>query len=234
MNKIYKQTIHLGADDVDLSRRLRVSRFMRYVQAACIAHTEEAGMGRTMTLDKGFLWVVTSLSMTFARLPEYDETITLECYPGPSLHYFFPRHVRLVSSSGETLGKAVSLWALIDETDRSLIDPEEHGIHIEGFQQEGELLPMPSFPIPPLEQTALLRATYGNTDINGHLNNASYLDFALDLLPLEVTQTPIIEASLLFKKELRAGEEVSVAYGKKGDVYYFACDRFALKARFQS
>ena len=62
---------------------MRLSVLMRLFQECCIAHTEELGMGREKTLDRGFLWVINSETIEITRLPEYDEEITLLCRPGP-------------------------------------------------------------------------------------------------------------------------------------------------------
>ena len=205
---------------------------MRLLQEACIAHTEELGMGRKKTLDKGFLWVITSLHLKINRLPVYDEDVRVECYPGPTLHYFFPRHFAILSSSGEKLLQAHAVWALINEKDRTMIDPGKNGIHIDGFEEGNEIPPVLAFKVPEGGETFPLDAAYSLCDINGHLNNASYLDWALDHVDLsEMEKASIQEVCLTFKKEIRLGESVPVTIKKEGKDLYASCPRFALRIR---
>lgn len=226
----YIKKIKLRAEHVDFRRKLRLSSLLTFFQECCIAHTEELGMGRKMTLDRGFLWVITSERFLISRLPEYDEEITLECYPGPMLHYFFPRHLIVKDSRGETIIKGNALWALIDERRRELIDPKENGIRVEGKDHGDEIVPAMMIPTPALSQTKTLKADYSLVDINGHLNNASYVNLALDLLSPEELRHDIKEIDLLFKKEIPFGETFDICFGADKETRYFSAkDHFILK-----
>ena len=88
---MYHQELLLRSKDVDLHRRLRTSRLFELLQEASIAHTEQLGMGRDKTLDKGLLWIVGLQRAEIRRMPEYDEQILLKSWPGETMHLFFPR-----------------------------------------------------------------------------------------------------------------------------------------------
>ena len=88
---VYRKQLRLRNRDVNLYRRLRTSTMFEWMQEASIRHTEELGMGREMTLDRGLLWVVTLQRAEIARMPEYDECVTLESWPGETMHLLFPR-----------------------------------------------------------------------------------------------------------------------------------------------
>ena len=102
MSGIYTQELRLKNRDVDMFRRLRVSRRFELLQEASVAHTEALGMGREKTLDRGILWVVTLQRAEICRLPEYDETIRLYTWPGETMHVLFPRHYRLETDGGRS------------------------------------------------------------------------------------------------------------------------------------
>ena len=55
---VYREELLLRSKDVDMFRRLRTSELFRLLQEASIRHTEQLGMGRDKTLDKGILWVL--------------------------------------------------------------------------------------------------------------------------------------------------------------------------------
>ncbi len=76
---IYQEELLLRSKDVDMFRRLRTSQLFRLLQEASIRHTEELGMGRDKTLDKGILWVLLQRA-EITRMPEYDERLVLKSY----------------------------------------------------------------------------------------------------------------------------------------------------------
>ena len=63
---IYRRELLLRSKDVDLYRRLRLSRMFELFQEASIRHTEQLGMGREKTLDRGILWVLLMQSAEIA------------------------------------------------------------------------------------------------------------------------------------------------------------------------
>ena len=228
----YELPLQLRAEHVDQFRRLRPSVLMRLFQECCIAHTEQLGMGRKMTLDRGFLWVITSVRYVVTRWPSYDEKIVLRCYPGTTLHYFFPRHLEVIDEKGEVIIRATGIWTLIDETSRDFIDPKENGIHIEGEETGNELAPAMSIPMPPLDLSQTLHATYSLVDINGHVNNAKYMDFLCDLVEQDDLESKVIkEFSFCFKKEIQYGESIEIKWGKSANDYFACCPNFSAKIR---
>ena len=200
---------------------MRLSVLMRLFQECCIAHTEELGMGREKTLDRGLLWVVISEMIKIQRMPVYDEEITLVCYPGKTLHYFFPRQLTVLDRDGEEIIRIGEFWALIDQKTRQITDPKEYGIVINGEDRPGDIsspFSLPAIELPNTETEC--RAVYSLVDINGHLNNTHYLDMALT--------HPFKTVKCVFKKEIPAGTKFDLHWGKVGDTYHFRNEFFAL------
>ncbi len=193
MTPLYQKKIVLKAEHVDFTRKLRPSTLMRFFQEACIAHTEELGMGREKTLDKGFLWIVNSEHIDIKRMPAYDEEIEIICYPGKTLHFFFPRHFIIKDSSGEKIIEINAMWSLIDEKSRQIIDPGQNGIVIMGEDMGDEIPPIMALPQIDLENHISINATYSLVDINGHLNNAAYLDVVFDLIDPNILKEKTIK-----------------------------------------
>ena len=214
---IYRKEYTLLSSDVDAQRRLRLSTLFTMLQEASIAHTTELGMGREKTLDQGLLWIVTLQQASIRRLPLYDETVTLTCWPGKTMHLYFPRFYRL-HSGDETLVEASALWALIDSKTRKIIFPEEHGISIEGEMSGTD----PAFPkapkLPELTEESAFTVPYSYTDLNGHMNNTRYFDLAEDTMPASLRCRNIRKISAEHSSEAHAGEPVTLR---------FACDQNA-------
>ncbi len=235
MNSEYRRTLRLKAEHVDCFRTLRLSVLMSLFQECCIAHTEELGMGRDKTLDRGFLWVINTEMIGVRRLPCYDEEITLVCYPGETLHFFFPRHMIVLDRYGEEIIRIGAIWSLIDEKARHLIDPAENGITIRGEKRPDEIRPPLSLPKTELSNAEKnLCASYSLVDINGHMNNANYLEMALDLIGFdELRKLSFRTVKCVFLKEIPAGTVFDLYWGKTGDTYRFRNEYFALDLSFE-
>ena len=235
MSLEYKRTLRLKAEHVDCFRRLRLSVLMRLFQECCIAHTEELGMGREKTLDRGFLWVINSETIEIERMPEYDEEITLLCRPGQTLHFFFPRQMTVLDREGRPIIRIGAIWSLIDMQTRELIDPGEEGITITGENRPDDVRASVSLRDADLPWTTEKRTpSYAQVDINGHMNNTTYMDMALDLIGCEeLRNLRFTTVRCLFRKEILPGTEFDLRWGKIGNAWRFQNEFFAIDLGFQ-
>ena len=217
---VYTGTCTLRNADVDLHRRLRPSVLLAMLQEAAIAHTEQLGMGRDKTLDRGLLWVVAMQRLQIRRLPVYDETVTLVSWPGKTMHVLFPRYSRMTDGEGRVLLEGSALWTLMDSKTRAMVFPDEHGIEIPG-QLTGWETPLPRPPKPVnLDRETEFTVPYSYVDLNGHMNNVRYLDLAEDVLPPELHEKQLKAVELEYSGEARLGERISLRYGNENGSWF--------------
>ncbi len=231
----YERRILLRSKDVDLYRRLRLSRLFELLQEAAITHTEQLGMGREKTLDRGLLWVVTLQRAEIARMPEYDEQVTLRSWPGKTMHVFFPRHYLLEDEAGLPLVRANALWMLVDQNTRRMVFPDRWGIVIDGEERQGELA-LPASPARlPLTRERSFTVPFSYVDLNGHMNNTRYFDLMEDCLPDPAAGRKLREISTEYSSEAKLGDTLSVRWGGEEGSYYLEgslekpCFRMALR-----
>ncbi|MBQ2095982.1 MAG: hypothetical protein II474_08760 [Firmicutes bacterium] len=219
---MYERQLLLGSEHVDCFRRMRTSALFELLQVVSIRHTEELGMGREKTLDKGLLWVVTRMHAQIGRKPEYDERITVRTWPGETMHVLFPRYYEILSEQGETIVRASAVWSLMDAAARSAVFPEEHGISIPGEDRGGELPWL--VPVRPLEteNSETFTVPYSYVDINGHLNNTRYFDLAEDRISAASDGRLLREVTAEYNREVKQGEPLLLEWGGDRDRYYVA------------
>lgn len=226
----------LGNGDVDLHMRLRTSTLFALFQEASIRHSEALGVGRAATLDRGFLWVVTLQRADILRMPVYGEAVTVETWPGPTMHVLFPRHYRLLDAQGEPLLRASALWTLMDERTRRMVFPEEAGIAVEGWVT-GEECPLPA-PLPRVEPqyTRQVQVPYSYVDLNGHMNHTRYFDLAEDAIPAAAQGLPLEQVCSEFAGEARLGDTFTLGVGEQEGTYCVSGESerrlFRLKLRY--
>ncbi len=217
---VYREELLLRSKDVDMFRRLRLSELFKLLQEASIRHTEQLGMGRDKTLDKGVLWVLLLQTAELARMPEYDERIVLKSWPGRTMHLLFPRFYRLETAEGEPLLSASALWGLVDQQTRKMVFPERYGVEIEGVVT-GEEIALPSAPRR-LECTESRPFTvpFSYVDLNGHMNNTRYFDLAEDCIPAAAEGRSLLRVQTEYVSEARFGETFRVSWGEDGGEYF--------------
>ena len=219
---IYTKDYKIQSSDVDMFRRLRLSRLFTFTQEAAIHHTEELGAGRVKTLDRGFLWVVTLQHAEIIRLPEYDECVKLVSWAGKTMHVMFPRFFEIYDESDKCIIKGSAVWMLMDINTRSMIFPDKEGISVEGTVL-GREYPLPK-PIKPEEtdRTQTFTVPFSYTDINGHLTNTKYFDIAEDMTSLSSkNQTPAYVACE-YAGEAKYGDSFNISVFENENTAYLS------------
>ena len=203
-------------------RRLRSSELFRLLQEASIRHTEELGMGREKTLDKGILWVLTMQRAEITRMPVYDEEIVLSTWPGKTMHVLFPRYYSLTTEAGEPLLKASAVWCLIDAETRKFVFPERYGVAIDGVVTGEEIAQPGTIRKQDCTEERIFRVPYSYIDLNGHMNNARYLDLAEDCTGIAAKGKLLKEICTEYAMEARFDDSLMLRWTKGERELYFS------------
>ncbi len=209
---LYSREYQLRNKDVNMYRRLRLSRLMEMLQEASIAHTEQLGAGREKTLDRGLLWVVVQQAVEITEMPEYDARITVQSWPGKTMHVLFPRYYRILSDSGEVLINGSSLWMLVDENSRKMVFPDRCGIDIPGEVTGYETALPKALGRRDTDHTLPFQVPFSYCDLNGHMNNTRYFDLAEDTIALSSSGRKIIRICTEYASEARFQDTLAVSW----------------------
>lgn len=216
---VYREELLLRSKDVDMFRRLRLSRLFELLQEASIRHTEQLGMGRDKTLDKGLLWVVTMQRCEIARMPVYDERVTLSSWPGETMHVFFPRYYRLADENDHTLVSASALWMLVDANTRKMVFPDEWGVEIAGVPTGREIALPSGLRKLPCTHERDFTVPFSYVDLNGHMNNTRYFDLAEDTVPAAGEGKRLRAVGTEYTAEARFGDALRLRWGEENGRY---------------
>ncbi len=231
----FSKTIKIIADQVTPFQYLRPSSLLRIFQDITVEHTELLGLPRQYTLDKGLLWVVAKQHIEIKRMPKYDETICVSTYPSKTMHVLFPRTCEIRNDKGELLVKGTSIWALIDIKTRKMINPNEHGIAVTDMSEGREFNIPLSNKIPfDLPNEGEIHAEYSFCDLNGHINNTSYLDIAENMMPIDFLRDHDLNLiDIKYIHEVKLGDTLPIKYGLIGESYYFVNNAFQLEMKYK-
>lgn len=139
---------------------------------------------------------------------------------------------------GKPIGEAVSVWVLADLDTHKLFrlgNVREFDDTSGGALCKEKLLPRLKVPVP-LVPTQARALHYSDTDVNGHVNNVRYADFACDALEMQrLGQGRFVSSVQIgYLKECRAGETIRLSTGCANGTWYVQGDGEEGKPRFDA
>ncbi len=230
------KSIKIKASETTPFLALRSSSLLRFLQEISIEHTEELGFPRSTTLDKGLLWVIAKQHIEIKRMPKYDETIVISTYPSKRMHVLFPRSYEIKDEKGQVIISSVAIWALIDAKTRKTVNPSLYSIDIPDMSEGREFkMPLRKIASNTLSKECQIEATYSRCDLNGHMNNTSYLDIAEDLIPLSFLQNrKLVGIDIEYLHEIKLGEKISASYELSDNLFALSSDNFKLELTYKN
>ena len=114
------------------------------------------------------------------------------------------------------------MWTLIDLENRRIIKPQSIGINIPEIEDYKSYVEKYEPVLTEIEtkKVGQRQVLYNDVDANLHMNNAKYIEWALDLLPYSLHQQYYIEQlSMHYKKEMAPLTMVELYYGQQGDQF---------------
>jgi len=250
----YEKELVIRTEQVDMTRRLRISELFRLLEDISIAHTEALGCTRRETLDRGLLWIITRQLVEIDEMPVYDDKITIRGWQGEMMHVFFPRFYEIIKD-GKVIIRAQAMWSLIDEETRQIIMPEDYGIELPGRPGSDDMfltaIVIPESAGEPVSCTELV-TRFSQMDINGHMNNTSYFNMIDDAIwsgvssriPEDAAADTVEAAAVMpvpktvyinYMHEVKAGVHITLKEYKDGSTAYFegAGDKPFFRARYE-
>jgi len=172
-------------------------------------HAEILGVGVRDLHGKGLTWVLARLHVKVTGVPAAGRTVHIATWPSGRHRLFAVREFRLTNQGGDEILRATSAWALMNmETRRpARLDP-----HLPVFTSHPERMVEDGFtPLPPAGPDAgrvRYRAQAGDIDLNDHVNNTVYLDWALRAAPAAASSWKPLSLEAAFLGEARLGDEI--------------------------
>lgn len=205
-----QKTFYIHEGHIAANGKLSPLALALFLQESASTHATNLGIGLQHLLDTGKTWVLSRLKITWDALPAKPEKVTIETWPSGKERLFAMRNFILYDAQGHPFGHADSAWLIIDATSRRplKIDPFLVGWAEFPFSGEWPFAPkgLPEFE---LYEGRRFYTRYRDLDINQHVNNVSYMEWALEGLPWELLfKGTIQEIEIHFLGESFLGEEV--------------------------
>lgn len=181
-----EHTFEVGSCDMDIWGFLKPATILSLCQESAYMHSTRMGFGYDRLLESGAAWVLSRAKCLIQRLPKWGEKITLRTWHKGQSGLFSLRDYQFYDQSGAEIITVTTSWLIINLATRrisrvdrifSADDPFKLSeYHHDAIATEVERLEMPT------EQISLGEhyVRYSDMDVNRHVNNARYMEWACD------------------------------------------------------
>ena len=210
----FEQKFHIPCYNTDASWRLKPAAFMDLAQEAAGLHAVHLGFGYDDLIQTNTAWILSRVHIEFVDMPMWRDHITLTTWHKGANRLFFLRDFIMTDDKGRTRVKATTSWLILNLDTRRLVrDPmlmEEVTVCLENvIETPADKVQMPK----EVQAELVLEHTvaYSDIDMNGHTNNAMYMQWAMDAVDYATASSkPVKEVTINFNHETKAGDVVSI------------------------
>ena len=209
----YIQEYTIPCYDTDASGRLKPASFMNLAQEAAGQHAVYLGFGYDDLIATNTAWILSRVHIRFVDTPMWKDDVVLTTWHKGANRLFFVRDFRLTDKEGRTRVEATTSWLVMNlETRRLVRDPQLR----EGSECLEDVIATPAGKVqmPKDVEPQLMfehLVAYSDIDVNGHANNAMYMQWAMDAVDYDIASTrPVKEVTINFNHETKAGDVVAL------------------------
>jgi medium-chain acyl-[acyl-carrier-protein] hydrolase len=197
--------------EIDSKKDAMLITVMNYFYDLAILQSEMLGIGVEHLTDNHIFWVLYKWDININKFPKLYEKVKVRTWSYSIKKFYAYRQFEIVNSAGEILVSANTLWFLmstetrkpiripdyIPETYKTPKDPEK--------ELEIEKLFMPEN----IQFEKTFHVRYNDIDTNNHVNNVTYVDWALETVPLEISsEYSLKKVAVVYEKETGHGESI--------------------------
>ena len=212
---------YIGFRDMDFQNKLKLKSMFSYLEDIAGMHSNMAGYGVYDIPRIHKSWVLINWKLEIIKKPSYADTIKIKTWSRDMDKLFAYRDFLIYNMEGEVIAKASSKWVFINIDDLSICKLEEK--MRDDYEIEEEKVFEDDFArlkdIGNYKASCDIEITKEMIDVNGHVHNLEYIDFASRVVPTEVMQSAS-KVEVLYKKEIKETDQVKCHYAIENDAHY--------------
>lgn len=163
---------------------------LELLESIACYHSGLVHLGINEIDETGFTWILLHWKVKVLKRVDYGDTVNVKTWAGYANKFYTLRDFEIYNKNGELICIASSKWALIDIHSKSITKITEDIIgryeaENKSVFNETDIakIKQPELSAPSCFQFKIQRR---DIDVNEHMNNVYYLDYAIEALPEEV------------------------------------------------
>lgn len=217
----------LYESDFDVTSCVKPHRVMELMQDAATAHADELGIGWNYMDSQGLFWILSKVKIVFHKpLNRQTRCFKLFTWPVAANRLYLERRFEAVDEQGQALFSSSTLWMIVERDSRKIASREIVAQYYSFDFDIAECGCDANFDRLRRDESYVLsceRQIYRtDLDINKHVNNTNYINYALDVLN-ETEQVAAVE--IVYHREMMLGDVVQVYSKRESDYVCVAGER---------
>lgn len=216
---IYKEKFKIGLKDVWKGNEVSNIAILEYLEDVAAYHSDSVGYGINTIEQTNLNWILLDWKLHIIKRPTYGQQLEIHTWSRGIEKFYAFRDFEVYDENGVLCAIATSKWLLIDSktekisrVEKNMADKykseEEKSVFADN--QLGKLKVPTSF-----ESEITYKVQRSDIDVIGHMHNLYYLKLAYEVLPEEIyKQRPFNDVRIMYKKEIKLGENVKCKYSK--------------------
>lgn len=212
---------------VDFRGKITIGALVDLILTAAGNNADENGFGIRELLKQNSTWVLSRLAIEVIKMPKQYEWIYIDTWIDDINQLNTTRNFELKNEKMEVIGKARSLWAMINFETRKPLELDKLG----GIQNHAEHLSIDMDEPMKLSQiksdvVRTHQVRYSDIDLNHHVNTVKYIQWMSDNFSLDFYKAHQIKRfDINFMREFVYGDEVEIHAEEveKNDFHFDLC-----------
>ncbi|MEN6561519.1 MAG: acyl-ACP thioesterase domain-containing protein [Acidobacteriota bacterium] len=210
MDMIYRKEYAVHQYETDFRGLVKVPALFNFLQDCAGEHAASLGVGVLDLFKRNMTWVMSRYHVLIHRTPAAGARLEVTTWPSDKQGNFAIRDFEVAEGDGRPVLSATSSWMIVDlarkrpvRIDQAIAIP--YALGKRALNDPFDSLPLPSA----REAEALFRVESGHIDWNRHVNNAVYVQWALEAVPPEFLRTGrAVEIEVSYRAEAFYGDPV--------------------------
>ena len=196
--------------EADQYGKMSFCSFFHFLQECAHLNAQSNGFGYDFVENEKAYWVLTRVLVEINIWPNWNDEIQIRTWPRGAETLFAVRDFELIKNN-EIIGKVSSYWMILDrETHRPKRLDNYQFIHSDFIAEKAIERKLEKIIVTGQVESLYSRKVYASDiDVNGHVNNATYVRWVLDAY-FSKYKDHFNEFEINFLSELRQDEEFEV------------------------
>jgi len=205
----------------DSQGNMSLSAFFLFLQECAWENAKQNNFGYEFVEREEALWVLSKVKIRMSQFPKWKDKIQIRTWPRGPEGLFALRDYQLIFE-GEIIGTVTSYWLILDKKSKRPRRISDFDFANDDFSQERAL--NDSLTKLKIENDAIemdTRKVYSSDiDVNGHVNNATYVKWIMDAHSLNKTNV-IQSFEIHFLGELHLNDSFVISHVLKDDGHQY-------------
>lgn len=208
--------------DCDWQRRHSIFSMLRFFEDIAMHQSEGRGIGLDYYEQQGVAWMLTQYDVSIHHAATLCSTVMVRTRPLAFRGMLATRSFAIYDEQDRCCVEAMSHWVFMDTRRRRPQRIPREMFNGYGIDRESADLVLP--PALPLVTEAMDEREFtvrlSDIDLNGHVNNIHYVEWALEALPERLRREGMLKEILVqFRRETHYGGNVTVrgSWKEQGD-----------------